>query len=217
MVLTGLKSLSQAHDRVGLLPERECMNNRVLVVLGHPDTNSFCGATALAYAEGARSTGAEVKEIRLGELAFDPILHHGYHVIQELEPDLQQTQKDILWAEHIVWVYPTWWGGMPALMKGFIERIILPGFAFKYREQSPLWDKLMTGRSAHLFVTMDAPTLYYRMIVGSPGHKQMMRAILGFCGFKPIRLTQIGMLKRSKPLEREQWLKEARQLGELRI
>lgn len=87
------------------------MNKRILVILGHPDSNSFCGAMANAYVEGASAAGSEVRMIAVGELSFDPVLHKGYNAIQELEPDLVAARESIMWAEHIVFVYPIWWGG----------------------------------------------------------------------------------------------------------
>jgi hypothetical protein len=74
-----------------------------------------------------------VRELRLGQLDFDPSLHEGYRQVQPLEADLLAAQEAILWAEHLVFAYPIWWGGAPALLKGFVDRAFLPGFAFKYR------------------------------------------------------------------------------------
>ncbi len=190
------------------------MAKRIVVILGHPDGTSLCAALAQSYVDGARAAGAEVRLIKLAELTFDPILHQGYRVIQALEPDLAAAQESIAWSQHLVWVYPTWWGGMPALCKGFVERVLVPGFAFHYRENSPWWDKLLVGRSARLIVTMDAPGLYYRVVVGSPGDKQTVRAILHFCGVKPVRIMRLGMVKSSTPTRRERWLKKVRRLGE---
>jgi len=114
------------------------MKVNILVILGHPDTNSFCGSLTKAYIDSAKASGSEVRELQLGKLEFDPILWNGYNKIQELEPDLAKAQELILWSNHIVFVYPNWWGAMPALMKGFFDRVFLPGFAFKYRENSQL-------------------------------------------------------------------------------
>ena len=124
------------------------MTKRILVILGHPANKSFCGALADSYVKGAEAAGNEVRLISLGNLSFDPVLHNGYATIQELEPDLVTAQAAITWAQHIVFVYPIWWGAMPALLKGFIDRVFLPGFAFKYREGSQFWDRLLSGRSA---------------------------------------------------------------------
>jgi putative NADPH-quinone reductase len=189
------------------------MSKRILVILGHPAEHSFCRALADAYVKGAAAAGHEVQFLALGQLSFDPILHEGYARIQDLEPDLVSAQTAISWAQHLVFVYPTWWGAMPALLKGFIDRIFLPGFAFKYREGSVFWDRLLAGRSAHLLVTMDSPPWYYRWVVHRPGHNQMKRAILEFSGIKPVAISNFGPVKSSDVRRRERWLEQATQFG----
>jgi len=189
------------------------MSKRILVILGHPSDTSFCRAIADSYIKGAESSGNEVRLLCLGKLSFDPVLHEGYAGIQTLEPDLTSAQSSISWAQHIVFVYPTWWGAMPALLKGFIDRTFLPGFAFKYRKGSAFWDRLLAGRSAHLLVTMDSPPWYYRWVARMPGHNQMKRAILGFCGIKPVSISNFGPVKGSSPQQREKWLIQTTQFG----
>ena len=189
------------------------MTKNILVILGHPDKNSFCGALTKAYIDSAKVSGSEVRELQLGELKFDPILWNGYNKIQELEPDLTKAQELIQWSNHIVFVYPNWWGAMPALMKGFFDRVFLPGFAFKYRENSQFWDKLLSGRTAHLMVTMDTPPLYYRWIYHRPGHNEMKRTILGFCGIKVVKISEFAPIKDSSKQQREKWITIAKDLG----
>jgi NAD(P)H dehydrogenase (quinone) len=189
------------------------MGKRILVIVGHPADASFCHALADAYAAAAQSAGHEVRRIALGALGFDPVLKNGYRQVQALEPDLVAAQESILWAEHLVFAYPIWWGAMPALMKGFIDRIFLPGFAFKYRKDSVWWDKLLAGRSAHLLVTLDTPPWYFRWIYRMPGHNQMKRTILGFCGVKPIKITNFSPIRSSSPAQRERWIAQAAKLG----
>ncbi|SDI57973.1 Flavodoxin-like fold [Paenibacillus naphthalenovorans] len=138
------------------------MKTNILVITGHPYSQSFCSALSDAYAEGASGNGGQIRRIDLSKISFDPNLEFGYHKRIELEDDLKEAQEMICWAHHLVFVYPTWWGTMPAILKGFIDRVFLPGFAFKYREHSSLWDKLLTGKSAHLIVTMDTPSWYNR-------------------------------------------------------
>ncbi|MGV8640893.1 NAD(P)H-dependent oxidoreductase, partial [Pseudomonas aeruginosa] len=89
---------------------------RILLIVGSPKRKSFCHLLAECYAQGARSKDHVVRELKLGELAFDPILHEGYEQSQVLEPDLLEAQRQIHWAEHLVFVYPVWWGGLPALL-----------------------------------------------------------------------------------------------------
>ena len=186
---------------------------KILVILGHPRQDSLCGALAAAYAEAARAAGAELRELTLADLAFDPVLHTGYGGEQPLEPDLAAAQQAILWADHLAFVYPTWWGGLPALLKGFVDRVFLPGFAFKYRKDSPWWDRLLTGRSARLLVTMDTPPWYYRWVYRMPGHNQMRRTILEYCGIRPVRISQFGRVKGSPTTQRAMWLEAARRAG----
>lgn len=189
------------------------MSKRILVILGHPKNDSFCGALANSYVEGAKAAGNEVQLIYLGNLSFDPVLHNGYAMIQELEPDLVAGQAAITWAQHIVFVYPVWWGAMPALLKGFIDRIFLPGFAFKYRDGSLFWDRLLSGRSAHLLVTMDTPPWYFRWVYRMPGHNQMKRTILEFSGIKPVTVSSFGPIKDSSQKKRAKWLAQANAYG----
>lgn len=163
--------------------------------------------------EGAKAAGNEVQRISLGNLKFDPVLHNGYATIQELEPDLVAAQVAITWAQHIVFVYPIWWGAMPALLKGFIDRLFLPSFAFKYREGSQFWDRLLSGRSAHLLVTMDTPPWYFRWVYRMPGHNQMKRTILEFSGIKPVTVSSFGPIKDSQLQKREKWLAQANTYG----
>ena len=189
------------------------MNFRILLILGTPKRDSLCHALAEAYSSGARGQGHVVRQLRLGELQFDPILREGFGQQQTLEPDLLEAQRQIHWAEHLVFVYPVWWGGVPALLKGFFDRTFLPGFAFKYRNRSQLWDKLLSGRTADLLVTLDTPPWYFRWIYGAPAHRQIVRTILGFCGIKTRRLTEFAPVRPSSEEQRQGWLRKAEGLG----
>ncbi len=185
----------------------------VLVICGHTDPNSLSTALASAYVEGANTADANVRLLNLGEMTFDPVLRLGYNQVQTLEPDLEKAQELLSWAEHTVWVYPNWWGSMPAILKGFFDRVFLPGFAFKYRKGSDQWDRLLQGRTAHLMVTMDSPSWYYRWVNGRPGHVQMKRTILEFCGIKVKKISEFAPVRGSDESKREKWISKARQLG----
>ena len=184
------------------------MTPRTLVILGHPSATSFCSALAETYAHAAKDAGHEVRVLRLGDLAFDPVLHNGYSEVQALEPDLLSAQSDILWATHLTFIFPIWWGGVPALMKGFIDRTFLPGFAFKYRAGKAFPDKLLKGRTAHLLVTLDTPAWYYRWLYRMPGIHQMRKTTLGLCGIKPIKTLLFGPVLGSTAAQRARWLKQ---------
>ncbi len=187
---------------------------KVLIIQGNPIENSYGSQLATAYGQGASQSGAEVRELVLAHLNFDLNLSGGYKGNQLLEPDLQEAQKLIAWADHLVFVYPNWWGGMPALLKGFIDRVFLPGFAFKYRRNSPLPEQLLKGKTARLIVTMDSPYVYYRFYLGQPGHQMMKRSILKFCGVGTVRSTNITRLRTMPEAARKRWLERVQKMGQ---
>ncbi len=125
------------------------MSSSILIILGHPDNDSFCERILNAYAEGAKASGAQVDIVRLSDLNFNVNLKAGYGQHQELEPDLEICRAKIERANHIVIVYPNWWGGPPALLKGFIDRLFLPKWAFTSKEGAfPVG--LLKGKSARV-------------------------------------------------------------------
>jgi putative NADPH-quinone reductase/1,4-dihydroxy-2-naphthoate octaprenyltransferase len=190
---------------------REGQPRKILVILGHPRRESFCGALAGAYLAGAGRAGHQARRLDLADLAFDPDVRLPSPRDQVLEPDLVQAQQLILWADHLVFVYPAWWGTLPALLKGFLDRVLTPGFAFAADEADPSsWAKLLKGRSAHLLVTMDTPSWVYRFVYRQPGHQAMRRATLGFCGIAPTFISTFGPVLSSSPEQRAGWLEGVR-------
>ena len=190
---------------------------KILVILGHPVADTFSSSVLDAYASAAEESGAMVEVLKLRELEFDMNFSTGYRGHQELEPDLKDAQEKIAWADHLVLIYPNWWSTFPALLKGFIDRTLLPGFAFKYRKGLLNWEKRLKGRSARVIVTMDTPLWYYRWYLRRPGHNAMGKGILGFCGFRPVRFTTLGPLKTSTERRRRLWLKEVERIGRKNI
>jgi 1,4-dihydroxy-2-naphthoate polyprenyltransferase len=185
---------------------------RCLLILAHPRRDSLCGALFDACAEGARQAGVECRELILSEMHFDPDVHAVSPEQQPLEVDLLRAQRDIHWAEHLVFVYPTWWGTFPALLKGFLDRVLTPGFAFRHVTHDR-WDKLLSGRTADLITTMDTPPLVYRFIYRAPGQQALARATLGYCGIRSARIEAFGPVIAANAGQRQQWLDRARSIG----
>ncbi len=185
----------------------------VLTVLGHPDSNSYCGALARAYHRGAKHAGRSATLIQVGDLRFDPILHHGYRQRQELEPDLVRFREYITAARHVAWVFPVWWGAPPTLLKGLIDRAFLPGWAFAAQDHG-LPKRLLSGRSARTLITMDAPHWFYRLMYRGSAHRAFAKATLWFTGFAPIRSTTLYGMDKASEAKRQSWLDKAAALGE---
>jgi putative NADPH-quinone reductase len=196
--------------------QHEAMDSsRVLLIQGHPDPEGrhFCQALAEAYAEGATAGGHEVRRTEVAQLDF-PLLRtqdewqHG-----KVPAALVQAQQDILWAQHIVLVFPLWMGDMPALLKGFIEQVARPGFAFASSQGNPFDRKALGGRSARVVVTMGMPSLVYRYIFRAHGVKSLERNILGFIGIAPLHETLIGSVDGLGAVGAARWLATMRRLG----
>ncbi len=185
---------------------------KILIINGFPYTEKYPFYLHETYRNAASETGAEIKEIYLKDLTFNLNLEFGYHPLSKPEPDISVSQEQIKWADHLVWIYPTWWGTYPALVKGFIDRVFLPGFAFKFNWKGEK-EEFLRGKSARLIVTMDTPVWKYKFNLKQPGHESMRRSILEFCGIKPVRFTTIGPLRRLSDDQKEKWIARVRELG----
>jgi putative NADPH-quinone reductase/1,4-dihydroxy-2-naphthoate octaprenyltransferase len=185
----------------------------ILVIKGHPRRGSLSDALADSYIRGARESGGTVDELVVANLLFDPNVRHPTPHLQELEPDIRQAQDRIAWAHHIVFVYPTWWGTMPALLKGFLDRVLVSGYAFEEIEGGTGYAPLLKGRTAQLITTMDTPVPVYKLIYGAPGHKMMKKATLGFCGFEMGKTFNFGPVRHSTNEKRRLWIERTYENG----
>jgi putative NADPH-quinone reductase len=190
------------------------MPKRILVLNGHPDPESYNVALTEAYVRRAAAAEAEVRVIHIRKLDFNPNLQCGYRKRTELEPDLLAAWEDIQWCQHLAVVHPVWWGSLPAIFKGFIDRLFLPGFVFEKREGSLMWDPLLKGRSGRIITTMDQPGLWYRLRYGQPSIRAMKAATMRFVGIWPVRTLVIGPIRLSKDAFRAKALQKAEAAGQ---
>ena len=188
------------------------MTKNILIIVGHPDPKALSGRIARWYKEGAQAAGHQVRLLDLSIASFDPILHHGYSGAQKLEPALKKAQRDLLWAKHVVIVYPNWWGSMPALLKGFFDRVLLPGFAFRYDPKRMRSEGLLKGRSARIVLLMRVASKEYRKKYPHRG-ETVKHSILEFCGVRPVRMTEIGPSERLPELSLENIKRDITKLG----
>lgn len=191
------------------------MGRRIALIQGHPDTDArhLCRALATAYEDGAAQAGHETRRIDVATLDF-PLLRdpnaweHG-----EAPASLAGAQAAIAWSEHLVMLFPLWLGDMPALLKGFLEQVARPGFAFERDATNPFGHKRLGGRSARVIVTMGMPALVYRWLYRAHSVKSLERNILGFVGFSPVRETLIGGAGAVSPERAQKLFAQMRRLG----
>jgi len=188
---------------------------KILVLNAHPYAKSFCNYLALAYKEGAIAGGNEVQFVNLRDLKFDPILRKGYSEITTLELDLEEQQKLWKWCEHLVIVTPVWWSSYPSLLKGYFDRILLPGFAYKYHDNKPIPKKLLEGRSARVIYTQNSPKFYTKFLLLDSFWRSLRDGILSFCGFKPVERTFFTEIMKSNEEERKMWINEVYEIGKV--
>ena len=189
---------------------------KILLIDGHPDETRLTSALMSAYRRGAEEAGYQVSHIVIRELAFEPNLQFGYKRRLELEPDLLAAIDARKTCDHMVWVHPVWWGGLPALLKGFIDRTFLPSIMFDYNEAKlggMGWDGYLEGKTARIIVTMDTPQILYRLLYSAPSVNQLKKTTLEFCGVKPVKVNQFAPVKGSTQEKRESWIKTAHVLG----
>jgi len=186
---------------------------RIYLLMAHPDRDSFDGAIANTYQAAALAAGHQLERQDLASMDFDPILHRGYKTIQPLEPDLVQAQELIAWCERWVIVYPVWWGSVPALLKGFFDRTLLPGQAFRPHEGDPGWDKLLAGRSGQLLITSDAPNIWTWLAYHNSDVRMVKHAVLQFCGIKPVKVTRFAEIRSSTEAQRAGYLEQVRAMA----
>jgi NAD(P)H dehydrogenase (quinone) len=189
------------------------MSKKVLILQGHPNKDSLTGRIAEQYRKGAEAGGASVKEIIIRDLNFNPTLFPGYKLKEKLEDDILEAQKLITWADHLVFIYPNWWGTYPAIFKGFLDKVLWPGYAFRYRKNTKLVEQLLKGRSARVIVTMDTPLWYYNIFQGRPGHRAVKKATLEFCGIRPVRFFTMTPVRNASERQVGKWLDKTYKLG----
>lgn len=188
---------------------------RILLIQGHPDAGRrhLCHALEDAYAAGAAAAGHEVRRINVAALDF-PLLHSQDEWEKgSLPPGLTEAQAAIKWCGHMVLFFPMWLGEMPALLKGFLEQIARPGFAFSYAANKRWPAKGLTGRSARVVVTMGMPAVVYRWYFRAHSLKSLKRNILAFVGIAPVRETLIGMAGGMKPETAKKWFAMLEKIG----
>jgi len=178
-----------------------------LVIDGHPDARSLTAALARRYA-GAHG---DARVLALRNLDFDPILRFGYRERMTLEPDLVEAREALHAARTIVVATPLWWGSVPALLKGFFDRSLLPRQEYRYRP-SGLPEGLLDAPHGRLMLLADTPW-FLTPFTGLPAQTHVARGTMRFCGIRDVRTTRMLGMKDASPARVEAWLDRAARLG----
>jgi putative NADPH-quinone reductase len=187
----------------------------IVVIQGHPDPKGghFGHALAEAYAAAAREAGHWIETIDVARLEF-PLLRTKEDFERGLPPEsIRSAQALVGRTDLLVIFYPLWLGGMPALLKGFLEQLFRPGFVSGGTRPGASRVRTLEGKRARIVVTMGMPAVFYRWYFGAHSLKSLERSILRFCGIGPIEESLIGGVEAEDGRERERWLARMREFG----
>jgi putative NADPH-quinone reductase len=184
---------------------------RIAIVVGHARSGTYCQALGEAYRRGAEAGGHEAKLFLTAGMHFDPVLREGFARVQPLEPDLAAAHDAMLAADHLVLIFPLWVGTLPAIFKGFLERVLQPDLVEPARQGK--FAQLLKGKSARVIVTMGMPAFVYRWWFGAHAAKMLKRSILSFMGARPVRSTIYGSVESVSPERRRRWLADVEAMG----
>ncbi|WP_194762476.1 NAD(P)H-dependent oxidoreductase [Microbacterium sp. UFMG61] len=178
-----------------------------LIIDGHPDARSLTAELARRYA----AAHGDARILALRDLDFDPSLRFGYRERMQLEPDLVDAKRALAEAQTVVVFTPLWWGSVPALLKGFFDRALLPQQEYRYSTLG-LPEGLLPARNGRLFLLADTPW-FLTPFTGLPAQTQVARGTMRFCGIRSVRTTRMLGVKDASPARIESWLARAESLG----
>ena len=169
---------------------------KCLIIYSHLNPASFTKAIVDKVEKVAIEKGDDVKVIDLYGEKFNPILEFPdiEHMFmgKDAPTDVKKYQEMISWADHLTFVYPLWWGQMPAMLKGFIDRVFANGYAFQYTEKGP--EGLLKGKTAQLYINTGSPDDYYEQSGMYNAQRRINdQGVFGFCGELKPTLHFLGM------------------------
>lgn len=178
-----------------------------LVIDGHPDARSLTAELARRYA----AAHGDARLLTLRDLDFDPHLRFGYRERMTLEDDLAEAKGALHSAQTIVIATPLWWGSVPAVLKGFFDRALLPQQEYRYTKLG-LPEGLLPARHGRLLLLADTPW-YAAPFTGLPAQTQVARNTMRLCGIRSVRTHRMLGVKDATPERIDSWLARAESLG----
>jgi NAD(P)H dehydrogenase (quinone) len=181
---------------------------KILIILAYPNKNGFCYHAYKTIKDNLEKQHHEVRVHDLYEEKFDSVLIFNKdkpRLYMQRDPELEEYRNNLLWANHLVFIFPIWWSGMPAILKGYIDKVFAAGFAYKFKGLIPIG--LLKNKSAWIITTYDTPYLYAKLLQQDYGNI-LKKQILKMCGIKKIKIMAFSGVKNSTKEAREKWLKK---------
>ncbi|SFM25979.1 NAD(P)H-dependent oxidoreductase [Methanolobus profundi] len=189
---------------------------KVSVILGHPYEKSFNHAIANVVMEALLTSGHEVHFHDLHKEGFDPLLRGEELVADRSEDPLVRTHwAEIREADGIIIVHPNWWGQPPAILKGWLDRVLREGVAYMFPDDddgSGLPIGLLKAKAAIVLNTSNTPEERENNVFGDPLERIWKDCVFDFCGVTTFHRRMFRTIAGSSSEEREEWLDEVRDI-----
>ena len=187
---------------------------KAVVIYAHPNPVSFVAAVVTVVEEELLNKGAEVRIKDLYGMNFNPVLgeddFRGYHT-GNLPEDVKQEQEDIAWADLVVMIAPVWWYSVPAMLKGYIDRVFSLGFAYEYTSNGPRG--MLNGKKALLITTSGADEKTAKATgMLDAIEDSLVKGLFGFSGFAEYRYKNLFAVPTVSDADRKQMLIQTREL-----
>ncbi|MBB3840041.1 putative NADPH-quinone reductase [Runella defluvii] len=187
---------------------------KVVIVFNHPYDGSFCNAILQAALKGLQRASHEIDLIHLDKDNFNPIMTSAdlkaFRDKKPVDPKVIEYKERLEKADHLVFIFPIWWELMPALMKGFVDKVIFPGVMYDYTNAgNTLMQPLMPNiKSVTMITTMNTPKWLYWSLFGNAIKKAMMLGTFWKMGYKNRKWISFNQVKMVTQEKRQQWLSQ---------
>lgn len=183
---------------------------RISVILAHPDPNSFNHAIAQTAVEAIKANGHDVFFHDLYQEKFDPLLHAA-EIAEDtkLPAKIKKHCEEIAAADGIVIVHPNWWGQPPAILKGWVDRVIRPSVAYEFLEGDSgegVPKGLLKAKAALIFNTSNTETQRENNVFGDPLETIWRNCIFDLCGVTNFHRRMFNVIVTSSEAQRKKWL-----------
>lgn len=184
---------------------------RVAIVFNHPYEKSYCNAILKAVTTGLRTAQHEIDLIHLDKDGFNPVMTSrdlkAFKDRTPIDPQAIAYKQRLEKVDHLVFIFPIWWELMPAMTKGFIDKVIFPGIAYDYKSNGLMKKKWKNLQGLTVITTMNTPRVVYWLIFGNAVKKSIITGTFWKMGYKNRNWISLNMVKSVSEKKRKKWLK----------